>query len=85
MIYLDNASTSNKKPFCVKIAILKALSKKYCANPGRSSHKYSINAGNIVFKTRETLNEFFGGYGAENVVFTSGCTEALNLAIFGTL
>lgn len=85
MIYLDNASTTNKKPLCVKLAIYKALSKKYCANPGRSSHKYSINAGNIVFETREILNNFFGGYGAQNVIFTSGCTEALNLAIFGTL
>ena len=85
MIYLDNASTTNKKPFCVKLAIKKAFKKKYCANPGRSSHKYSINASEVVYQTREKLNSFFGGYGTENVVFTSGCTEALNLAIFGTL
>lgn len=85
MIYLDNASTTNKKPFCVKLAIHKALTKKYCANPGRSSHKYSINAGNVVYETRCKLNDFFGGYGDDHVVFTSGCTEALNLAIFGTL
>ena len=85
MIYLDNASTTNKKPFCVKNAIKKSLSKKYCANPGRSSHKYSINAGNVVYETRCELNNFFGGFGDDHVVFTSGCTEALNLAIFGTL
>ncbi|HAJ77689.1 MAG TPA: cysteine desulfurase [Clostridiales bacterium] len=85
MIYLDNASTTNKKPLCVKLAVKKALSKKYCANPGRSSHNYSINAAQVIYETRENLNIFFGGYGAENVVFTSGCTEALNLAILGTL
>lgn len=85
MIYLDNASTTNKKPFCVKIAVKKALSKKYCANPGRSSHKYGINAGNVVYQTREKLRDFFDCDSPQNVIFTSGCTEALNLAIFGTI
>ncbi len=85
MIYLDNASTTNKKPLSVKVAVKKALNKKYCANPGRSSHDISINAGNIIYETRELLNDFFGGYGASNVALTSGCTEALNLAILGTV
>ena len=85
MIYLDNASTTNKKPLCVKKAIKKSLQRKYCANPGRSSHKYSINAGNIVFETRELLKDFFNAPNVQNIVFTSGCTEALNLAIFGTV
>ena len=85
MIYLDNASTTNKKPYCVKKALAKALHKKYCANPGRSSHKYSLNAGNVVFETREVLKEFFNAPNVQNIVFTSGCTEALNIAIFGTV
>lgn len=85
MIYLDNASTTNHKPLCVKWAMLKSMLKKYCANPGRSSHQYSLNAGNMVYETRETLNEFFGNDCVNNVIFTSGCTEALNLAIFGTI
>lgn len=85
MIYLDNASTTNHKPLCVKWAMLKSMIKKYCANPGRSSHQYSLNAGNMVYETREILNEFFGNDCVNNVIFTSGCTEALNLAIFGTI
>lgn len=85
MIYLDNASTTNHKPLCVKWATLKSMLKKYCANPGRSSHQYSLNAGNMVYETREILNEFFGNDCVNNVIFTSGCTEALNLAIFGTI
>lgn len=85
MIYLDNASTTNKKPLAVKRAIKKALSKKYCANPGRSSHIFSINAGKVVFETRQKLKDFFGADSTKNVIFTSGCTEALNLAIFGTI
>ncbi|MBO7508308.1 MAG: aminotransferase class V-fold PLP-dependent enzyme, partial [Clostridia bacterium] len=85
MIYLDNASTTNKKPLSVKIAVKKSLSKKYCANPGRSSHKPSLNASNVVFETRCLLQKFFNAESIENIVFTSGCTEALNMAILGTV
>lgn len=85
MIYFDNASTTNKKPLCVKLAVLKSLSKNYCANPGRSGHSLSINAGIEVFKTRENLNNFFGNDDVCRVIFTSGCTESLNTAILGTV
>ena len=85
MIYLDNASTTNKKPFCVKWAVFKALTKKYCANPGRSAHKLSLNAGNEVFEARLKANDFFNVGSPEHIIFTSGCTEALNTAILGTV
>lgn len=85
MIYLDNASTTNKKPLSVKMAVAKAFAKKFCANPGRSSHQYSLNAGNVVFETRSIVSKFFNNDTIQNVIFTSGCTEALNMAIFGTL
>ncbi|MBQ0017036.1 MAG: aminotransferase class V-fold PLP-dependent enzyme [Clostridiales bacterium] len=84
MIYFDNASTTNKKPFSVKWEVFKSLTKKYCANPGRSAHKLSLNAGNVVFETRLLVNDFFNVGAPENIIFTSGCTEALNTAIFGT-
>lgn len=84
MIYLDNASTTNKKPLSVKFSVWKSMIKKYCANPGRSSHQYSLNAGNMVLETRQVINDFFNGVSLQNVVFTSGCTEALNIAILGT-
>ena len=85
MIYLDNASTTNKKPLSVKWAVFKALTKKYCANPGRSSHRLSLNAGNEIFETRQLVNDFFNVGAVEHIIFTSGCTEALNTAIFGTV
>lgn len=85
MIYFDNASTTNKKPLSVKLAMLKALSKKYCANPGRSGHDISINASMEIYKTRENFNKYFNNDNECNVIFTSGCTEALNLAIFGSV
>ena len=83
MIYFDNAATSFKKPIQVKNTITLAIN-KLTANPGRSGHKLSQQVAEIVFDTREKLKQFFN---AENydVVFTKNCTEALNLAIFGSL
>lgn len=83
MIYLDNASTTNHKPLSVRWQAIKSLTKKFCANPGRSAHKLSLNASNEVFETRMLVNDFFNVNCIEHVVFTSGCTEALNTAIFG--
>ena len=85
MIYFDNASTTNKKPFSAKLASLKALCKKYCSNPGRSSHKIALNSSKVVFETRMLLKNFFNAKSVNNIVFTSGCTEALNMAILGTV
>lgn len=85
MIYLDNAASTNKKPLCVKLNVLRALSKKYSANPGRSSHPISINTALKILNLREELAQFFNLKNSNNVVFTSGCTESLNLAILGTV
>lgn len=83
MIYLDNAATSLIKPKAVKRAVNFAI-ENYTANPGRSGHDLSIKTADMVFETRENIKDFFKAKNYE-VVFTKNCTEALNLAIFGTL
>ncbi len=82
MIYLDNAATSYPKPKGV-IEAVKNSFEYYCANPGRSGHDLSVKTSEIVYKTRELISDLFNGYGAENVVFTSNCTDSLNKAIKG--
>ena len=82
MIYLDNSSTTRKKPFCVLNAVLKAT--WHSANPTRSSHTPSLNAALKVYNTREHLKSFFNAPKSANVVFTYNCTEAINTVIFGT-
>ncbi len=84
MIYLDNGATTNKKPLCVKLAVLKSTFKKNCANPNRSGYEISANLASKILDIRENLANFFNCESAENVIFTSGCTEALNLALLGT-
>ncbi len=83
MIYFDNAATGGFKPDGVVNAGLAAL--KFSANPGRSGHKLSLACLERVYACRKLLCEFFGGYGYERVVFTKNCTEALNIAILGSL
>ncbi len=83
MIYLDNAATGGFKPASVSNAVLASL--RCCANPGRSGHRLSLALAERVFACRNLLSELFSGYGYERVVFTRSCTEALNIAILGTL
>ena len=83
MIYFDNAATSLLKPYSVKRAVIDALD-NYTANPGRSGHFRSMMVAEKIFDTREMLKHFFNANDYE-VLFTKNCTEALNLAILGTL
>ena len=81
MIYLDNAATSYRKPQSVIDAVCSALNGM--GNAGRGAHQAALDASRLAYETRCILSDLFGGYGAENVVFTSNSTEALNIAIFG--
>ncbi len=81
MIYLDNGATSFPKPFCVTESVIKAM-KFYAGNPGRGGHRSTIQAGEIVYNTREKLGEMFS-CPAEGVIFCNNCTSALNTAIMG--
>lgn len=83
MIYLDHAATGGTKAHSVKNAVLAAM--QQCANPGRSGHKLSLSQAERVLECRILLSDLFGGYGYDRVVFTKNCTEALNIALLGTL
>jgi cysteine desulfurase / selenocysteine lyase len=84
MIYLDNAATSYPKPKEVGQAMMYFL-EKVGANPGRSSHRLSIEAGRILYQARESLAELFKVDDPLRIIFTLNVTEALNLALKGLL
>ena len=84
MIYLDNAATGGRKPDCVQRAV-RACVEGVCANPGRGGHAAALAQAENVLRARGLLSRFFGGAGAERVVFTKNCTEALNMALFGAV
>jgi len=84
MIYFDNAATSWPKPPGVAEAMVHYLD-QVGANPGRSGHRLSVEAGRIVYGAREAVASLFHAPDPLRVVFTANVTEALNLALLGLL
>ena len=83
-LYFDNSATSWPKPESVVRRVADIL-KHLGANPGRSAHNMAMAGNEIVYSAREEIAEFFDLIVSSRVVFTSNCTESLNLAIKGTL
>lgn len=83
MIYFDNAATGGHKPESVISAATAAM--RACANAGRSGHALSLACAERVQAVRTILQEFFGAPHAEKIIFTKNCTEALNIAILGSI
>lgn len=83
-IYFDNAATSSPKPMCVIDEVVRAMT-LLNANPGRSGHRASLEAGRAVQKTRESIQHFIHAEESSGIVFTFNCTDSLNLAIKGSL
>lgn len=79
MIYFDNSASTLLKPKNVQRAVLSALT-TFSANPGRSGHIEALKSAMEVEKVREKLKKYTN---ADEVIFTGGCTHALNLAILG--
>ncbi len=82
MLYLDHAATAQPRAPEVASAMTAALA---AANPGRSGHQASLDAARIVFRARAALAGHFGVEDPRRVVFTSGCTAAINTVLFGIL
>lgn len=83
MIYLDNAATTQRKPQQVLDAVVQAMTTM--GNASRGAHASALEASRAVYNTRAKLAKLFGCSRADHVVFTSNSTEALNIAIRGTL
>jgi cysteine desulfurase family protein len=83
-IYLDNAATSWPKPEPV-IAAMESFLRHHAANPGRSGHALSIEAARRVQDAREAVASLAGLRDPLCVAFTKNATEALNVAIQGTV
>src|SRR5262245_61514902 len=82
--YLDNAATSFPKPEAV-YAAMDRCARTQLANPGRAGHKMALASERLLDEGRHRLNQFVHGQGPERFVFTLNCTDALNIAIKGTV
>ncbi|MBQ1871936.1 MAG: aminotransferase class V-fold PLP-dependent enzyme [Lachnospiraceae bacterium] len=82
-MYFDNAATTKIKPQCVVDAVCSALTTM--GNAARGAHESSLDASRIVYNTRVKLAKLFNCKSADHVVFTCNATEALNIAIRGSI
>ncbi len=83
MIYLDNAATTLRKPPQVIEAVVRAMNAM--GNAARGTHASSLDAARTVYQARVKLAKLLGCKRADHVVFTCNATEALNIAIGGTI
>ena len=83
MIYLDNAATTMQKPDCVVRAVAEALTS--LGNASRGAHDAALSSNRVIYRTRAALAAFFGCPDPSKVIFTNNSTEALNIAIRGTI
>ncbi|MFG0259762.1 MAG: aminotransferase class V-fold PLP-dependent enzyme [Phycisphaerales bacterium JB041] len=83
-VYLDNAATSFPKPEAVLRAMVRYAT-ELGASPGRGSYAESQESAALLWRCRERLCALFGAASPRHVVFTLNCTDALNLAIHGSV
>ena len=77
LVYLDNAA-STQKPTQVIRAIEKYY-KEYNSNVHRGVHLLSALATKAYENSRETVRRFINAQDKKEIIFTKGCTEAINL------
>jgi len=80
LVYFDNAATSQKPQ--VVIDALTHYYTHYNANIHRGIHTLAEEATMAYEATRRTAQEFIGAVSEEEVIFTRGTTEGINLVAY---
>ncbi len=77
LVYLDSANSS-QKPLVVANRIYDFYTKEF-SNVGRSVHYLAVTATNLYENTRNSVQKYINAKYREEIVFTKGATEAINL------
>jgi len=77
LVYLDSANSS-QKPRVVVDRIYDFYTKEF-SNVGRSVHYLAVAATNLYENTRTSVQKFINAKDVNEIVFTKGATEAINL------
>ncbi len=81
LIYFDNGATT-LKPQCV-INEITNYYENYSANAHRGDYDISRKVDELYEKTRDDVKEFINANKREEIIFTKGTTESMNMIIFG--
>ncbi len=77
LVYLDSANSS-QKPLVVIDRIYDFYTKEF-SNVGRSVHYLAVAATNLYENTRSSVQKYINAADKNEIVFTKGATEAINL------
>jgi len=77
LVYLDSANSS-QKPKAVVDRIYDFYTKEF-SNVGRSVHYLAVAATNLYENTRVSVQKYLNAKDKNEIVFTKGATEAINL------
>src|SRR5688572_29782513 len=80
LVYLDNAASSQKP-----IQVLQSMDEYYKnshANVHRGVHQLSQEATDLFEKARHTIASFIGSPSDDEIIFTRGTTEGINLIAY---
>ena len=80
-IYFDNGATTFK-PKCV-IDEITNYYENLCVNAHRGDYDLSRNVDELYESTRDDVKNFINANRREEVVFTKGTTESINMIVFG--
>ena len=79
LIYFDNNATTLKPNQVVEK--IKEYYTKYTANAHRGDYKNSLKVDMLYEETRELIKNFLNAKSSNEIVFTSGATDSLNLIV----
>ena len=80
-IYFDNGATTFK-PKCV-IDEVTSYFENYCANAHRGDYDLSLKVDELYEETRDYVKDFINANKREEIIFTKGTTESMNMIVFG--
>jgi cysteine desulfurase/selenocysteine lyase len=77
LVYLDNGATSQKPDVVVDSMV--DFYRRHNANVHRGVHRLSQEATDLFEQARKSVAHYFGIHDQEQIIFTRGTTESINL------
>ena len=81
IIYFDNGATT-LKPDCV-IDEMDKYYHEYSGNSHRGDYDISLKVDDLFEKAREKVQKFINASKSEEIIWTRGTTESINMIVFG--